>query len=124
MTTTKKSAYEQYTQTSYSGTHLLQKHKLSDIGLWRIRGEDSNCDFGGSHYQPDLGVVEGSLRDVIEYAVGLKSFWTWGGGGDIELVSVKKIDPLANLRIAELRKEARDLEDRLKTINTELKVLA
>ncbi len=118
-----KSKFEQYTRVSYSGKHLLQKHKLSETGLWQIRGEDPNCDFGGHHCQPDLGTVEGTLQDVIEYAVGLKNFWTWGCGGNIELISVKKIDPVANRRISELRQEAKDLEDRLKEINAELKDL-
>jgi hypothetical protein len=119
-TKTKQSALEQYRNT-YSGKALLQKHSLTETGLWRIRGEDPNCDFGGHHYQPDLGVVEGTLKDIIDYAVGLKNFWTWGGGGDISLVEVKKIDPQANKRIAELRKESEDLQARLKEINTELK---
>jgi len=93
MSKTKESAYMRYTQT-YSGSELLKKHKLTDTGLWRIRGEDPNCDFGGHHYQPDLGTVEGTLLDVIEYAIELKSFWTWGGGGDIELVKVQQVDDL------------------------------
>ena len=121
MTQKKQSAYEQYTQTSYSGKELLKKHSLSDTGLWRIKGEDPNCDFGGHHYQPDLGVVEGTLKDVIEYAVNLKSFWTWGGGGSIEPVKITKVDSAANKRRAELIQEARDLEARLKAINAEIK---
>lgn len=116
----KQSALEQYRNT-YSGKALLGKYPLTETGLWRIRGEDPNCDFGGHHYQPELGVVEGTLADVIDYAVGLKNFWTWGGGGDISLVEVKKIDGAQNKRIAELRKESEDLQARLKAINTELK---
>jgi hypothetical protein len=121
MTQKKQSAYEQYTQTSYSGRELLKKHTLSTVGLWRIHGEDPNCDMGGHHHQPYLGTVEGTLKDVIEYAVELKGFWQWGGGGSIDLVNVQKIDPAKNARIANLRAEAKDLEARLKAINTELK---
>ena len=119
-TKTKQSALERYRNT-YAGKNLFAKYPLTQNGLWRIRGEDPNCDFGGHHYQPDLGTVEGTLKDVVEYAVGLKNFWQWGAGGDIELLTVQKIDPIANKRIAELRQEAKDLEARLKEINSELK---
>jgi len=119
MTQKQPSAFERYS-TTYSGKALLGKHPLSTAGLWRIRGEDPNCDFGGHHYQPDLGVVEGTLADVIDYAVGLKNFWTWGGGGDITLVEVQKIDIHRNKRIAELRKESEELQARLREIETAL----
>jgi hypothetical protein len=119
MSRTKESAYMRYTQT-YSGRELLKKHSLTDTGLWRIRGEDPNCDFGGYHHSPDLGTVEGTLLDVIEYAIELKNFWTWGGGGDIELVKVQKIDEHRNRRVAELRKEAKELKSRLAEIETAL----
>ena len=61
--------YDQYVNVSYSGRELLKKHSLEETGLWKIRGEDPNCDFGGHHYQPELGIVEGRLVDVINYAV-------------------------------------------------------
>lgn len=83
--------YEQWTRTSYSGKKLLVKHSLNEVGTWRIRGEDPNCDFGGAHYQPELGTVEGRLEDVIRYAVKLPGFYTWGGGGDILKVEIRKL---------------------------------
>lgn len=78
-------------RTSYSGQRLREKHFLDEEGTWRIRGEDPNCDFGGHHYQPELGTVEGKLRDVVEHAVQLDGFYTWGGGGDIIKVTIKKV---------------------------------
>ena len=83
--------YEQWTSTSYSGKKLLAKHSLNEVGTWRIRGEDPNCDFGGAHYQPELGTVEGRLEDVIRYAVKLPDFYTWGNGGDILKVEIRKL---------------------------------
>lgn len=65
------------------GGGLLKKHKLDEVGTWEVRGEDSNCDIGGSHHQPLLGYFEGKLEDVIKHAVHLSGFWQWGGGGDI-----------------------------------------
>jgi hypothetical protein len=86
--------YRQYTEVSYAGTRLLRKHSLDEVGIWKIKGEDPNCDLGGHHHQPELGIVEGKLRDVIMYGVSLPSFWSWGGGGDFELVSrsIPKVD--------------------------------
>ena len=78
-------------RTSYSGQKLREKHSLDEEGTWRIRGEDPNCDFGGSHYQPELGTVQGKLSDVVEHAVNLSGFYTWGGGGDISKVFIKKV---------------------------------
>jgi hypothetical protein len=86
-----EACYEQWLRTSYSGKKLLEKHSLNETGTWRIRGEDPNCDFGGAHYQPDLGTVEGKLDDVIRYAVKLSGFYTWGSGGDITKVEIKKV---------------------------------
>lgn len=115
-------SYEHFLRT-FSGKELLKKHKLTDKGLWRIRGEDPNCDLGGYHSQPDLGTVEGTLQNVIEYAVLLKNFWTWGYGGDITSVTVAKIDDATNKRRVELEQEAANLEARLQAINTELREL-
>lgn len=78
-------------RTTYPGQKLREKHSLSEEGTWRIRGEDPNCDFGGAHYQPELGTVQGKLLDVVEHAVQLDGFYTWGGGGDIIKVTIKKV---------------------------------
>lgn len=83
--------YEQWIRTSYGAKRLLENHKLSEFGTWKISGEDPNCDFGGAHYQPELGVVEGTLDDVIKYAVKLPNFYTWGSGGNITKVEIKKL---------------------------------
>ena|ERR1035437_9781041 len=74
---------DKYTRflNTYSGQHL--GHSLNEVGVWLVKGEDSNCDMGGSHYQPTLGYFEGKLEDVIRYAVELPNFWQWGGGGSI-----------------------------------------
>lgn len=86
-----EAAYNNWVHTSYSGKKLLEKHSIDDYGMWKILGEDPNCDFGGHHHNPDLGTVEGRLDDVIRYAVSLDRFFTWGSGGDIVKISVKKV---------------------------------
>lgn len=63
----------------------------SKQGVWRICGEDPNCDFGGYHSQPYLETVSGKLLDVVKYAVELPRFWSWGAGGSITEVIIKPI---------------------------------
>lgn len=104
---------------SYSVQQLLKTHSLREYGIWRIKGEDPNCDFGGHHHQPDLGLVEGFLDEVIDYAVELKSFWTWGAGGTIEPQNIKKIDSLSQKK-DKLREEINSLKSELKVLEKEL----
>lgn len=116
-----KDRLKQYTETSYSGRKLLETHDLNETGVWRIFGEDPNCDLGGPHYEPDLGLFEGKLADVIAYAVELPNFWQWGGGGRIVKIDApKKITSDSVARRAVLKKERDELEARLKELNKEL----
>jgi hypothetical protein len=55
------------------------------VGTWKITGEDPNCDMGGYHHEPSLGLFEGKLKDVVAHAVNLTGFYSWGGGGSIKL---------------------------------------
>lgn len=109
----KESAYDRYL-TTWEGKRVLEQHSLSDTGYWEIRGEDPNCDMGGNHYQPDLGIVEGKLEDVILYAVDLPKFWSWGGGGSIKrLNSIIKVD-------SNTAKERKELKAKEETLMAEL----
>lgn len=74
-----------------SGQSLLKNHKLDEYGTWEVRGEDPNCDFGGSHHMPHLGYFEGTLENVLIKAVELPNFWQWGAGGEIKKVEAKLI---------------------------------
>lgn len=122
-TKTKASALEQYKNT-YSYKNLLQKHNLSESGLWKVRGEDPNCDFGGHHYQPELGTFEGKLEDVIAYAVTLKGFWQWGAGGDISKVGAPiKIDAQSNAKRIAAQEKIAALEEQLAKARKELEAL-
>jgi len=84
----KSKLYNQFI-SRYSGTHLLKEHSLDEEGIWEVRGEDPNCDLGGSHHEPYLCTLEGKLYDVIHEAVLMHGFWQWGSGG-----SIKKIVPI------------------------------
>jgi hypothetical protein len=116
----KKDLFHQFTQVSYSGRKLLEKHSLEETGIWRVRGEDPNADLHGPHYQPELGVVSGVLRDVIHYAVELPSFWQWGAGGDIVKIEIKPINPDEVARLEALRVRAQNLEEELAAVRAQL----
>ena len=73
---------------SYSGKRLFQTHSLDEQGVWKILGEDPNCDFGGHHHQPHLSTVSGTLNQAIQYAIKLDRFYTRGSGGDIVKLDV------------------------------------
>ena len=105
---------------------LLKRYPADTFGRWKIVGEDSNCDLGGSHYQPHLETVTGTYKNVVEYALTLDRFFTWGGGGDIiqEETSLKNIDKVfSNPRIKQLEEERRNIQARLKIIEAELGTL-
>lgn len=77
--------------TTYHGRGLLEKHSLDEHGQWEVYGEDPNCDLGGSHSCPYLGLLEGTLLDVIVEAVEMPGFWQWGGGGEIKKAAPDKV---------------------------------
>lgn len=79
----------------YDGQELVKKYTLDSYGIWKIEGEDPNADFGGHHNPPFLGIVEGKLNDVIEYAVTLPNFWSWGAGGSIKKIDVVKVPKIS-----------------------------
>jgi len=114
-----------YTQflTAWSGTQLLKKHTLDEVGVWEVRGEDPNCDFGGSHYNPLIGHFEGQLDDVIRRVVDHPQFWTWGSGGCITKITiqqVKHIDEKTQAEINKLKQSKKHLERQINDVNVEL----
>ncbi len=114
------SNYSRFINETYSGRELLKKHRLGEWGIWRVLGEDPNCDFGGSHHNPYLGTYEGDLANVITIAVELKGFWQWGAGGQIEKTNVEKIHPETIAERNEKRKRLEVLEAEVKKLRKEL----
>lgn len=106
--------------TTYSCRELLKKHTLDEVGLWRIDGEDPNCDFGGHHSNPHLCYLQGKLEDVIKEAVELDRFWTWGAGGNITKVKARKISSSSIERRRKLNEEYIKLQERLEEIEKQL----
>jgi hypothetical protein len=111
---------EQFLNT-YSGRELVKKYDMSQTGVWKVLGEDPNCDFGGHHYQPELGMFAGTLEDVMAYAVTLSNFWAWGAGGDIQLMSAPvKIDKHSTARRVAAEQKVKELEAALEKARKEL----
>lgn len=122
---TPQTKYDQFLDT-WSGRELLKRHSLDEEGVWEVLGEDPNCDFGGYHHSPRLGIYEGRLRDIIEKAVVMPSFWTWGAGGDVRLVEIKTVktqDEQTKKRIIELKDHLYSLEQQQKEVKKRLKDL-
>ncbi len=111
-------AYDRYLGTTYSGKALLKKHSLDEEGVWQIYGEDPNCDMGGSHHEPLLDTVSGTLRDAVAYGVTLRSFWQWGGGGRFERVEVRKVTDAA-----ERAQRRMQIETKMRSLQAELEAL-
>lgn len=103
---------------------LLRDNPPDEVGVWKIRGEDSNCDLGGSHHMPELATVQGRYRDVVEYALNLKDFFQWGGGGDIKKVSPQKVKviPLgfSVIPLKELKEKRARLADELALLDEKI----
>lgn len=89
---------------------------LDKVGSFRVKGEDSNPDFGGSHHQPELGIFRGKFEDVAAYAVELFGFWQWGSGGSIEEIVIKEITADSSKKRKALLDEQKILKKKLKEI--------
>lgn len=70
---------------------LLANYPATRYGIWVVRGEDPNCDLGGSHVEPLIGYVEGMYEIVVDWALVQPAFFAWGSGGSIEEIVVKKL---------------------------------
>lgn len=103
---------------------LLRAYAPDEPGVWKILGEDPNCDLGGHHHQPELEIITGTYKNVVDYALKLPQFFTWGGGGNIKKQAerFKNIDKLvSNQRYNELKSERVRLTERLAQVEKELK---
>lgn len=111
---------------TYSGKALLEQHSLDEVGVWKIYGEDPNCDFGGYHHEPHLTTVSGRLSDVVAYAEQLSGFWQWGSGGKIvkqQETVIKAIrEGFGDEAMKKLREEQRaKIEAKIKELQDQLK---
>lgn len=99
---------------------LLAEHNATTTGIWRIYGEDNNCDLGGPRLIPTLDTVSGAYEDVVEYALDLPNFISWGRGGHIEKIEYHSVDKVWMKRKKELLKRKADLEAEIADINRKI----
>lgn len=93
---------------------LRQQHDADEWGVWEILGEDPNCDLGGHHSNPRLAIVQGRYGEVLERAVELPRFWTWGYGGTLRRLETLQVEDLD--RMAALEEERKALEERIREV--------
>lgn len=105
----------------YTYGELVKKHTMNEYGFWKIRGADNNPDFNGTHYQADLGIYEGKLIDIINYAVSLEDFWSWASGDIVKVNKPIKIDAESNDKRSKAEMRIKDLELQLKHATEDLK---
>ncbi len=101
---------------SYKGNPI----PLDKVGIFRVRGEDLNTDFGGSRQRPELGVFRGKFEDVAAYAVELDNFWAWGSGGSIDEIKIKEITADSSKKRKDLIDEQKLLLEKLAEIKKKL----
>lgn len=97
----------------------MTDNNADKISTWEILGEDPNCDLGGAHYQPKLGIYQGKYEDIVSHALGMSAFISWGSGGDIKEVKIQTVDERSK-KIAELNKELDKYDAKRKEILNKL----
>ena len=91
----------------------LERLRLpEEEGIWKITSEPENPDFHAMDQGRSLGKVKGTYAQAVEYALGLKDFITWGGGG--------RIEPSFGEKIVDLDEHFKDLTEELKAELTDL----
>lgn len=104
---------------------LLGNYAADEQGTWTIFGEDHNADGAGPHSEPKLGPpVSGTYKNVVEYALNLPGFFTWGYGGRVSKKACQSkllnVDALTNPKAIVLENEKRKLQARLEEVEKEL----
>ena len=104
------------------GQKLIKEYSLDAYGTWNVLGADSNCDFGGSHHMPYLGIFQGKLTDVIDIAVAMPGFWSWGSG-EIKRVVVQNVEDKRFRRRKEIREQIEALREQIESLEDEYNFL-
>ena len=106
---------------------LFENYSLDEQGTWKIFGEDHNADMSGSHHEPKLDTVTGTYKNVVEYALTLDGFFSWGRGGRIEKKACQtkllNVDALVNPKVLVLEAERKKLQARIWEIENEISTL-
>lgn len=96
---------------------LLTQYSLSSHGVWHVVGETDGANYSSGE---DLGFLEGTLRDIIDYAAGRPEFWSWGDGGDITPVKIRQINARTLKKEQKIREELVSAEARVAALRSQL----
>lgn len=105
---------------------LLENYTPDEYGTWKIFGEDQSAEWG-PHHEPKLKTVNGTYGNVVEYALTLEGFFSWGRGGRIEKKACQtkllNVDSLTNPKLVVLETERKKLQARIWEIENEISSL-
>lgn len=103
---------------------LLGNYSPNEHGTWKIFGEDQNAELWGPHHEPKLETVTGTYKNVVEYALNLSGFFSWGRGGRIEKkkcqTKLTNVDSLVDPKVSVLEAERKKLQSRIWEIENEI----
>jgi hypothetical protein len=106
---------------------LLENYNAEEQGTWNIFGEDQNAELTGPHHEPKLVVVSGTYKNVVEYALTLNDFFSWGRGGRIQKKTCQSkltnVDLLVKPKVLVLEAERKKLQSRIWEIENEISTL-
>lgn len=103
--------------------NLFDGRSKTEFGIWVVKGEDPNCDMQGIHIKPILGYFEGCLQNVIDMAVILPRFFSWGAGGSVEAITIQSCTSVTVKERVKLIQRQAELEQEKTNIDQELKRL-
>ena len=104
--------------TNYVKTRPGTSYTPDEQGVWQIFGEDPNCDFGGHHHQPLLDTVSGTYKEVVEYALTLENFYTWGGGGEVRKLRISTMQEVSDRK--QIAEKIKNLEAEISHLRAKL----
>lgn len=114
-------------RNSNARNRLLENYDAAEHGTWSIYGEDQSAELTGSHHEPKLEVVTGTYKNVVEYALTLDGFFSWGRGGRIQKKicqsKLTNVDLLVDPKVLVLQAEKDKLQLRLEVIDEEIQSL-
>ena len=106
------------------GSYKANPIPRDKVGIFRVKGEVTAISeyggYGGSHYQPELGIYRGKFDDVAAYAVELSGFFRGGSGGSIEEIKIKEITADDASKRRKLLEERKFLKKKLEEIEESL----
>lgn len=98
----------------HAGKRLLNAHAVTDTGYWEVFSEP------GDGAPACLGIFKGQLAHVLEVAVQLKGFWSWGSGGSVEHILVHEVHAQSGAQLESNRLRQQQVKQQIAELEAEL----